>query len=493
MHQRCHQQKIVSRAECCLLRAQCCPKEHPQRRQPFRQARRQPRDAAFGELPEGIIHRIATFLNQKEWASGPALACRAFNAVSWDALELRCTVDPWEKPGPSARWLVAHWAASRSLSITEAEEEGVAALLAALRTAAAALRLAQLSIVESERWVLRDGTVKRLLAKLHPLLPALRELTAALAALPALRPFVRLQHLSLALPEGPLSCQHLAAAVASLPALESLGLCANEHKGRGTPRLDLRRSLRLRVLAMRNLTPDALELREGVAVRLLGFRKPHVYCEPVWQGVRVQHIEYYNRKYLHAIRTLSLPSAIGTSRLESICIHGSGVGVGNDGWGVGIHGLRCLCIPVLQHLQHLEVQTTGSAGLLIPAAMPLRSLTVMAFHIFLKFEELSRFAGGVDSVNLGCVEPLEIDDVKKGGDESINYLDAAMQKSGLRLIRHDERVEVLQEDPLEAGTGYFDMQPDPSGSDTDEIDCDDMCPIIGRREGTILLYEQVHG
>ena len=209
--------------------------------------------APLPQLPAEVIHSIASFLSPQEWARGPALACRAFNAVRWDALELRCGTDfaggqaakdvrsfggvGWpflplpilypacsqydriglfarlpllqtdhlhtstvhaesvilrtsgvplpriftatgEIPGPPICWLLARWAASRSLSI-EVDRRGAAALLAALDSAAAAHSLTQLCIVQKrEAFYPRDSDVQRLLTRLHPLLPALHELTA---------------------------------------------------------------------------------------------------------------------------------------------------------------------------------------------------------------------------------------------------------------------------------------------------------------------------
>ena len=136
-------------------------------------------------LPMDIVHRIASFLSPREWARGPVLTCRDFNAVSWDALELDTT---WASPGPPPRWLLSRWAASRSLMIIDLEFKGSATLLEALASASAAPNLTQLELFTnnfpwsatdtSMRTKLGSGAPRNALTMLHPLLPALRELTA---------------------------------------------------------------------------------------------------------------------------------------------------------------------------------------------------------------------------------------------------------------------------------------------------------------------------
>ena len=80
--------------------------------------------------------------------------------------------------------------------------------------------------------------------------------------------------------------------------------------------------------------------------------------------------------------------------------------------------------PLLQHLQHLEIVSQCTVLLLIPAGMPLKSLTVMAHIVDLTFENLTRFAEGVDTVKLGFVKPLdegrwETSEVEEGEDSGV--------------------------------------------------------------------------
>ena len=422
-------------------------------------------------------------------------------------------------PTPPLSWLLARWAASRSLSI-EVDRRGAPALLAALGSAAAAPSLTQLCLVERRKAYQRpDIDVARLLTRLHPLLPALHELTAPVSALPALPAFSRLKHMHVSLPVQRLNNPGFErilpdlTEISCLPELISLDVAAEGRHNAEIACLDLRGMARLRVLTLRRVTPEGLVLRESVAVRLLGFCEPSILAEPVWQGVRVQHIEYY-KSSRGAIYDIDLPSSIGTGHLESICIDGRQGGVGGDDFTHGARGLKCLCTPLLQHLQHLEVLTEGRVELLIPACMPLKSLVVMASYIYLDFEDLARFAEGVDRVQLtydnrpfsrlqipkeGPLEDRRARDWQHYGWKGIAAFTAALLATGVRISHFSERVQVLQEKPLKLEDRIMsfhifenevDLEEFSDAVDSEENKADDLDDPL---EGTILLYERMHG
>lgn len=381
---------------------------------------------------------------------------------------------------------------------------------------------------EREAFYPRDSDVQRLLTRLHPLLPALQGLTAPLAALPALPAFSRLKYLRLlSLPEQHWLLQGTSepmldlSAVACLPALEMLELA-----GDGTAdiaRLDLRGLARLRVLTLWSVKPVDLALRGGVAVRLLNLGGPSGFAEPVWQGVHVQHLDYYE-SYSSQISNIDLPSKVGTGHVESISINGRVGGVGNSDFTCGARGLKCLFIPQLQHLQHLEILTECQVELLIPACMPLKSLVIMASCIYLDYENLARFAEGVDRVKLGFTNsprcrlqipkegPLEdrkARDRQHYGWKGVIAFTATLFAAGVRISQYSERARVLREKPMEMEDRIVSLlcelqtriksllrakqgdQDEPSSdardSEEPEVDaCKD--PL----EGTLLLYERVH-
>ena len=288
--------------------------------------------------------------------------------------------------------------------------------------------------------------------------------------------------------------------MASLPELETLELAAREYRDTLIAHLDLRGLAWLRVLILRRVTPAGLALCEGVPVRLHNACTTHSLNKPVWQGVHVQHIECFNKdSYGAPIRKLDLPSRVGLGHVESICIDGGMTGVGDDTFDWGAYGLKCLCIPLLQHLQHLEILTEGRVELLIPACMPLRSLVVMAFSVYLDIESWAGFAERVDMVKLGWVTSLHIPeegppetkwDRQQYGWDDVNALTVALQASGKLLSRFCRCAQVLRERPLVPGASTWE---EGDSDEPDEPDSDDDGDGNDPRMGTILLYERMHG
>ena len=85
-------------------------KEHSERRsaaRPPTPSRPAPGRPMVHLLPQDVILRIASFLSPRQWARGPARACRAFHAVPWDALQFSASAATWEGPWRPARWVLA--------------------------------------------------------------------------------------------------------------------------------------------------------------------------------------------------------------------------------------------------------------------------------------------------------------------------------------------------------------------------------------------------